>query len=691
MAVRTRRAACNADDGSAYDVTIVKCVQIFEVLLLRMNSGTSSTMQDADAAPSAVFDESKYRLLVEAVTDYAIYMLDVDGFVTSWNAGARRLKGYDAYEIVGRHFSAFYTQADRDAGLPARVLETADREGRFEAEGLRVRKDGQTFWAHVVVDPIRDDEGALIGYAKITRDLTERRANERALRQSEERFRLLVQGVTDYAIYMLDPTGIITNWNAGAQRIKGYLPDEIVGEHFSRFYTEEDRASGLPQRGLDTSLREGRFESEGWRVRKNGERFWAHVVIDPISDDSGVHIGFAKVTRDVTEKREAQSALEEAKEAFFQAQKMEAIGQLTGGVAHDFNNLLMAIVGSLDLLRKHIPEDARSTRLIENAIQAANRGATLTARMLAFARRQELKLEALDLASLVLGMQDLLSRSLGGAVTVRTEFPEGLSRVSADANQLDLAILNLAVNARDAMPSGGEIHISAREVNLPGTPGPDLPAGRYVCLSIADTGEGMDEATLARATEPFYTTKGVGKGTGLGLSMVHGAAEQTGGKLVMRSRKGEGTTVEMWLPVAGHETPVIEPKAPLPDALVRPDPELTVLVVDDDELVLVSTVGMLEDLGYSVLSAVSGSDALRIFRSGRRVDVLVTDQAMPKMTGAELAAVVRSEAPTMPVIIASGFAEIPSGTVDWPRLAKPFLQGELGEIISRQVAVRATS
>lgn len=643
-------------------------------------------MHDADRNTPPVFDDSKYRILVEAVTDYAIYMLDADGFVTSWNAGARRLKGYDAYEIVGRHFSLFYTEADRQIGLPARVLETAEREGRFEAEGLRVRKDGETFWAHVVVDPIRDDAGTLIGFAKITRDLTERRASDRALRQSEERFRLLVQGVTDYAIYMLDPNGIVTNWNVGAQRIKGYTPAEIVGEHFSRFYTDEDRAAGLPQKGLDTSLREGRFESEGWRVRKNGERFWANVVIDPIRDDHGVLIGFAKVTRDVSEKRASQLALEQAREAFFQAQKMEAVGQLTGGVAHDFNNLLMAIVGSLDLLRKRIPPDPRSERLIDNAIQAANRGATLTARMLAFARRQDLKLEAVDVVSLILGMQDLLAQSLGGAIRVKTAFAQKLGPVWADANQLELAILNLAVNARDAMPSGGEIVIAAKEAHMTERPDLGLPDGAYVCVSVTDTGEGMDEATLARATDPFFTTKGVGKGTGLGLSMVHGAVEQTGGRLFITSRKGEGTTVELWLPKAAQTARTGSP-APIRSAEpARPEPGVTVLVVDDDELVLLSTVGMLEDLGYNVLAASGAAEALRLIRSAERLDLLLTDQAMPDMTGFELADAARSEIAALPVVIASGFAELPARSFDLPRLAKPFQQLELAQILAKELA-----
>ena len=254
-------------------------------------------MVGEDRVFGSLSEEGRYRLLIEAVTDYAIYMLDTDGVVTSWNPGARRFKGYEANEIIGQHFSRFYSEDDRNAGLPARVLEIAKTTGKYESEGWRVRKDGSRFWAYVVVDPIRTPSGELVGYAKITRDLTERKLAEQALKKSEEQFRLLVQGVTDYAIYMLDPEGRVDSWNLGAQRIKGYMPDEIIGKHFSQFYTPEDREAGEPQYALEMAAREGRHEREGWRCRKDGTRFWAHVVIDAIRDEAGALIGFAKITR----------------------------------------------------------------------------------------------------------------------------------------------------------------------------------------------------------------------------------------------------------------------------------------------------------------------------------------------------------------------------------------------------------
>ena len=354
----------------------------------------------------------RYRLLVESVTDYAIYMLDPQGIVISWNPGARRFKGYEDHEIIGQSFSRFYTEEDRAAGLPQHALRIAAEEGRFEREGWRVRKDGTRFWAHVVIDPILNPaSGRVLGYAKVTRDLTERRQADEALRRSEEKFRLLVQGVTDYAIYMLDADGIVTNWNVGAERIKGYAPDEIIGKHFSLFYTPEDRERGEPQKTLQAAIANGNAEREGWRVRKNGEIFWASIVIDPIRGDAGEIIGFAKVTRDLTERQKVQAELDAAREALFQAQKIEALGQLTGGVAHDFNNLLTAVLGSLELGRRQI-SDERQLNLIDNAIKGASRGISLTQRMLSFARKQELALQPVAVDVLIAEMGDLLQRSL---------------------------------------------------------------------------------------------------------------------------------------------------------------------------------------------------------------------------------------------------------------------------------------
>jgi PAS domain S-box-containing protein len=627
-------------------------------------------------------DDFRFRQLIEAVTDYAIYMLDRDGTVASWNPGAERFKGYTAREIIGQHFSRFYTEEDKATELPRRALAAAEHEGRFEAEGWRVRKDGTRFWASVVIDPIRAPSGELIGFAKVTRDLTERKLAQEALRLSEERFRLLVESVGDYAIYMLDPGGVVSSWNLGAQRFKGYRAEEIVGQHFSRFYSDEDRAADLPGQVLETAAREGKFEAEGWRVRKDGSRFWAHVVVDAIRGDDGTLLGFAKITRDLTERRQAQRQLEQAREAFFQAQKIEAVGQLTGGIAHDFNNLLMAVLGSLELLKRRVPEDPRIHRLIDNAHQAAQRGASLTQRMLAFARRQELSLAPVEVPELVRGMADLLQRSLGPTIAIETRFPLTLAPVMADANQLELALLNLAMNARDATPDGGPIVISAQEEAVGEDHPSGLAPGAYVCLCVIDHGEGMSEEVRARAAEPFFTTKGVGKGTGLGLSMVHGLAEQSGGKLLIESEAGVGTTIQLWLPVAhvnreaarAFAHPRSEPAAPRTDSL-------HILAVDDDSLVLLNTAAMLEDLGHIVYQAGSGAEALRLLATNP-IDLLVTDYAMPQMNGVQLSEVVRIDHPDLPILLATGFADLGAGEqTTLPRLSKPFTQAELARAI----------
>ena len=639
-------------------------------------------MENQNRHAASLTEDGRYRLLVEAVTDYAIYMLDPDGIVSSWNPGARRFKGYESPEIVGQHFSTFYTEEDRKAGLPAHALKTARTEGTFQNEGWRVRKDGSRFWAYVVIDPIMTPSGEILGYAKVTRDLTERKKAERTLKLSEEQFRLLVQGVTDYALYMLDAQGHVSNWNVGAQRIKGYLPEEIVGEHFSRFYSDEDRAAGEPQRALETARREGRFEKEGWRLRKDGTRFWAHVVIDAIRDETGEILGFAKITRDITERRDAQQKLERTREALLQSQKMESIGQLTGGIAHDFNNLLMAVLGSLELMRKRLPNDDKLKSLLENAVQGAQRGAVLTKRMLAFARRQELNAQAIHVPDLVQGMTELLQRSLGQSVRLETRFPLGLSPIYADANQVEMAVLNLAVNARDAMPDGGEIILAAREHMVVAVEPDGLKPGRYVCLSVTDSGNGMDRETLERAKEPFFTTKGIGKGTGLGLPMVHGLAEQSGGRFRLRSRVGEGTTAELWMPVA-------DAKAQAMDRVGSPQPRaekrqlsLTILAVDDDALVLTNTLAMLEDLGHTAIGASSGAAALDILRRDDSIDVVITDQIMPQISGMQLASAIKTIWPGLPIILATGFAEAPASAAELPRLSKPFTQGELAEKVA---------
>ncbi|HEX8643959.1 MAG TPA: PAS domain S-box protein [Allosphingosinicella sp.] len=621
--------------------------------------------------------EQRFQLLVNAITDYAVYMLDRDGYVATWNPGARRFKGYEPEEIVGHHFSRFFTEEDRAAGLPERALQTAAAEGRFETEGWRVRKDGTRMWAHVVVDPILDDSGTLVGFAKITRDVTERRIAEEALSESERRFRMLVQGVHDYAIYMLDPSGRVSNWNTGAERIKGYKAEEIIGQHFSRFYTPEDRENGEPAKALATALAEGKYEREAQRLRADGTRFWAHVVIDPIRDEDGTLIGFAKITRDVTERRQAQIELEEARAALFQAQKLQALGELTGGIAHDFNNLMTVIRGSADLLRRGDLPAEKSARYLDAIVETADRAAALTGQLLAFSRRQRLNPEVIDLNLRLDALGEVLGRTLGDRIDVVLELSPSLWPTEADPVQLETALLNAAINARDAMPAGGTLTL--RTWNAPGT------EGEFVCVEVTDTGTGMAESVLDRAYEPFFTTKPVGKGTGLGLSQIHGFAAQSGGRTELSSKPGEGTALRIFLPRADR------PASPARETARKAQrgEGRTVLLVEDNDHVRDFAEQLLADLGYEVLAAASADEALALLET-RHADIVFSDIVMPDKSGLDLARELRRQRPDLPVVLATGYsAEIVSGdTAGFEILNKPYGADTLGEALASALRAR---
>jgi PAS domain S-box-containing protein len=592
-------------------------------------------------------EEKRFEMLVTSIRDYAIYMLNPEGFISSWNAGAERFKGYAAHEIIGQHFSVFYTEEDRRSGKPTRALQTAREQGKFEDEGWRVRRDGTRFWASVVVDPIRDPSGKLIGFAKITRDITERKAAEEALRESEDRFRLLIQSVTDYAIYMISPTGVITNWNTGAERIKGYMREEIVGSNFAVFYTEEDRAKDMPAQTLATAAAEGRFEQESWRVRKDGTRFWAHVVVDAIRDEGGKLLGFAKVTRDITERKQAAEALERANAALFQSQKMEAIGQLTGGIAHDFNNLLAIVLSSVDVLASRAQNYA-DTKMLDAMRRAVERGALMTQQLLSFARQQPLVVEKYDLKAVISSFEPVLRRAGNSAIEMEIRLAHRAKTVLLDAARFEAALLNLVVNARDAMPGGGKLVVTVENVKLGAVEVGSLEPGAYVRVSVADTGSGMPPAVAARAFEPFFTTKEVGKGTGLGLSQVYGFIAQSGGDVVIDSEEGTGTTVSMYLPVVEGA----------PDhANVAVDDGLdTVLIVEDEPDVLDAAGQLFRSIGYEVATATNGVEAMDILERRTGIDLLFTDVVMPKgMSGIELARLARELRPGLKVIVASGY------------------------------------
>jgi PAS domain S-box-containing protein len=614
--------------------------------------------------------ERAFRLLVEGVSDYAIYMLDPAGIVSNWNSGAERIKGYTAREAVGQHFSIFYPPEDRDAGLPARALQVARNTGRFESEGWRMRKDGARFFASVVIDAIYED-GVLVGFAKITRDITERMKARAALSESENHFRLLVSNVTDYALYLLDPEGHVTNWNLGGQRIKGYVPDEIIGQHFSRFYTPADREAGKPARALAIAREKGRYEEEGLRVRKDGSFFWASVIIDPVRNDAGELIGFAKITRDITERREAQQKAERIQKQLAESQRMDALGQLTSGVAHDFNNLLMAVSGNARLI-KRLTADPRVVMAAETIEANIQRGAALTRQLLTFARRQQVNPVTLEAAKAVAAVQEVLKTGLGSAVALSVDIEEGVWPIFADPSELETALVNLVINARDALPEGGEVRISARNRRV--TDG-ELN-GEYVALTVADNGVGIPEDVLEKVFDPFFTTKAVGKGTGLGLSQVHGFASQAGGFVKVESRLGKGTEVTIFLPRGDGRSAAQEQEQSLDQR------SGTVLLVEDNPDVALSSRLLLEELGYHVKWAVDAETAIgEIERDG--IDVVFSDIVMPgKMDGLGLAHHVKQHFPSLPIVLTTGYSDVArkSGSV-FPILRKPYELHELSQAL----------
>jgi|SRR5689334_8828091 len=485
-------------------------------------------------------------------------------------------------------------------------------------------------------------------------------AASRALVDSEARYRRLVEAVIDYAIFLLDPEGRITSWNSGAERIKGYHQSEIIGKHFSTFYTEEDRKAGVPQRALATAASTGKYEAEGWRVRKDGTKFWALVVLDAIRDDAGELAGFAKVTRDITERREAQLQLQAAQERLAVSQKMEAVGQLSGGIAHDFNNLLMIVIGNLETAQHQalkLPGSATLTRALSNAMRGAQRAAALTSRLLAFSRRQPLDPRPTDLNKFLSGATEFLQRSMGETIQMETVGAAGLWLVEVDVNHLESALVNLAINARDAMANGGKLTLEGANVYVDddySRMNPELTVGQYVVICVSDTGSGMPREVLNRAFEPFFTTKELGQGTGLGLSQVYGFVKQSGGHVKIYSEPGQGTTVKIYLPRFHGKG---EEDAEEPDqTIIGADAAEAILVVEDDADVRAYLVDVLRGLNYRVTAAPNAEAALDVLRSGRAFDLLLTDIIMPGSNGRELGKEAEQIRPGLRVLYMTGYS-----------------------------------
>jgi PAS domain S-box-containing protein len=619
-----------------------------------------------------------------ALADANIHLLEAQRLANlgswSWDVASNRITWSDQlYEIYGitperfsgrlDEFMGFIHPDDR-AQVEASVGTALEAGTTFRHEERIVRPDGGIRHLHSVGEVIRDQDGVATRMLGVCLDVTAQKQAESALHESEQSYQLLLKGVRDYAIYMVDPEGRVRSWNSGAANIKGYRADEIIGRHFRQFYTPEAIAEGAPERALAQARREGKFEGEAWRVRKDGSRFYASVMIDAIRNEAGELVGFAKITRDITQQREAQLALDQTREQLAQAQKMEALGQLTGGIAHDFNNLLMIVSGYAQILQRRLT-DTKDRQAVEAIGAAAKRGENLTRQLLTFSRRQQLTPVAVDLRQRVDAVHDMLAASLRGDIELICDIDDDIWPVEVDLSELELALVNIAVNARDAMPDGGRITLSARNVALkPGSAAGPLQ-GDFVALAMTDAGTGIDPEALPRVFEPFFTTKPVGKGTGLGLSQVHGFANQSGGAVTVSSELGRGTAVTIYLPRSQ--------KPPKPDAVEGDDASEdaahgTVLVVEDSREVADVTTTLIEQLGYRVVRAENAGEALRHLQQGIDVDLVFSDIVMPGgMDGLALAQVCRERYRDLPVLLTSGYsdaAQAADGRFDI--LRKPF-------------------
>ena len=495
-------------------------------------------------------DDSIFRRAFEQTRDYAVFLLDTGGNVASWNLGARRIKGYAPEEIIGRHFSTFYTRDAIDSGWPAHELEVAQREGRFEDEGWRVRKDGTRFWANVIITALRDDDGKLLAFSKITRDLTKRRLHEEALQQAEERFRLLVHSVRDYAIFALDPTGHISSWNEGAQRIKQYRADEIIGKHFSIFYSPDQLAAGKPEWELETAIRDGRVEDEDWRVRKDGTRFWANVVITAIFNPAGELVGFTKVTRDLTERRENEMRALEATRRIAEAEAANrAKSEFLASMSHELRTPLNAIGGYTELLAMGLRGPVTKDQLADlEKIQRSQRHLlNIINDLLNFSRIEAGKIEyeavRVPLRESIRTVAAMLHPQ---AIEKQVDFkagrcPPGCAAL-ADPVKVEQIILNLCTNAIKFTEPGGRVEVTC-EIR-----------GERVAVVVADTGIGIPPEDTERVFDPFVqlgrglTTQH--EGTGLGLAISRDLARAMEGDLVLVSEVGKGSTFTLTLPTA---------------------------------------------------------------------------------------------------------------------------------------------
>jgi PAS domain S-box-containing protein len=610
----------------------------------------------------------------------------------SWNIKANRISWSDQLmEIYGvtretapskvEDFVGFLHADDRERVQKSIAAALEGGSSDFHHEERIVRPDGGLRHLQSVGEVVRDDSGAPIRMLGICLDVTQRHEAETALRDSEQNYRLLLKGARDYAIHTLDPDGRVSGWDEGAARLKGYTASEIMGRHFEIFLDEEARASGLGEKALTSAAEHGQFEGQAWMVRKDGGRFFASVVMDAVRNETGNLMGFSVLVRDITAQHEAQFALEQTREQLAQSQKMEALGQLTGGIAHDFNNLLMIVSGYAQILQKRLHEQ-KDTHAVEAIRAAAGRGERLTRQLLTFSRRQQLMPVVVDLRQRIDAVRDMLAPSLGGTVDFVCDVAPDVWPVKADLGELELALVNMAVNARDAMPDGGSMTLQARNVVLqPGSSVGSL-TGDFVALALIDTGTGIAPEALAKVFEPFFTTKPVGKGTGLGLSQVHGFANQSGGEATVTSETGKGTVVTIYLPRSQSEA---EQAAGESEASPETPAHGTVLVVEDSREVAEVTTALLEQLSYRVVRAENAAEALRHLEQGIAFDLVLSDIVMPgTMDGMALAQLCRERFPELPVLLISGYSEAArAADGHFDILRKPFEMAALEKAIDQ--------
>lgn len=660
------------------------------------------------ALPVPTSDE--LALLIDEVQDYAIFLMGTDGEIRTWNRGAARIFGYKAEEVIGQNFRIFYSAEDLANRKPQHELEIAMREGRVEDEGFRTRSDGTRFWVNTVITALRNPDGTLRGFAKVTRDLTKRRAAEEQLRQSEEMFRLLVANVQDYAIFMLDPEGYIISWNAGAHRIKGYTAEEIIGKHFSIFYPEEDILSGKPPRELEIAKEYGVYEEEGWRLRKDGSRFWANVVITAVHDETGLLRGFAKVTRDITERKEAeetQRALLQQREARLAAEEEKGRAETSFRIAqeanrakdeflmtlsHELRTPMTAILGWARLLPTMTPGD----QMFREAVASIARGAQLQARLIddvldvsrIVSGKMRLTRERLNVESVLHASLDAVRPTAAAReINIETTFSPHLGFMVADPTRLQQVMWNLLTNAVKFTPKGGMIHVSARRTSS------------HVEITVADTGEGIDPQFLPHVFEPFRQAENpqtrVHGGLGLGLSIVRYIVEAHGGSIMAESPgRGRGAKFTVTLPVAAvASTEVDRPQVPSAGEPIRPIVQdrlrgLSLLLVDDDAEARGLIRAILTQAGAEVVAMESAPLALTEL-SHMRPDAIITDIAMPQMDGYAFSRAVRSrpELDGVKLIVLSAFpaAAQPGDGIFNGYLTKPVDPADLVDDVARIV------